>query len=184
VKHVALSEKARAAIATAIVAAADERKARTSAGVRKAAAIRPEVRTVRLKAIAGRRGRVPRKERRALQRRREPRAPVRHEQKRRSDRNVPNDKSGKSAAIGRSEPIVGSAQNVPTGRHGRKAPKSNRQKVEAAGGVDVASAVQTVRGAAMAHKILVAMRRASVRPNPHGRSRNILVRTSSQASRR
>jgi hypothetical protein len=185
VKHDARSEKARAAIATGIVAAAAERKARTSAAVRKAAAIRPEVRIVRLKAIAGRRGQVPRKEHRAVQRPREPRAQVKQERRRRSDQSVPNDKSGKSVAIDQSEPTVASAPNVLTDRHGQKAPKTSKQKAEAADGADVASVVLTVQ-AAMVHKILGGMRRATVPPSPRGRGRSNLVRatTSSRANRR
>jgi hypothetical protein len=183
VKHDALSEKARAGTATAIVAAVDERKALTSAAVRKPAATRPEARIVPLMPTAGSKGQDRRKEHRVVQTPRARRDRVKLAPRRRSDQSVPNDKSGKSAAIDQSEPTVASARNVLIVR-GQKAPKSNKQKVEAVGGVDVASVVQTVPVAAMAHKMLAAMRRATMRQNPRGRGLSNLVGTSSPASRR
>ena len=180
-KRDALSEQGRAAIATAIVAAVDERKARTNAEVRKPVAIKPEARTVLLMPIAGRSGQDRRQERRVVQMPHGPRDQAKSARRRRTDQSAPN---GKSAAIDRSEVNVANARNVPIGRHDRKAPKSNKQKVEAVGGVDVASVVQTVPVAAMAHKMLAAMRRATMRQNPRGRSLSNLVGTSSPASRR
>ena len=68
---------------------------------------------------------------------------------------------------------MASARNVLTGR-GQKAPKSSKQKAAAADGAGVASAVRTVP-AATVHRILVAMRRATVCPSPREQGRSNLV---------
>jgi len=186
VKRDALSEKGRAAIATAIVAAVDERKARTNAEVRKPVAIKPEARTVLLMPIAGRSGQDRRKERRVVQMPHGPRDQAKSARRRRSDQSAPNGKSGKSAAIDRSEVNVANARNVPIGRHDRKAPKSNKRKPEAAEDVDVASAVQIEPAAAMGHKMLVAVRQATVPPSHRGQGLSNLVQatTSSRANQK